>query len=135
MMPAVEEPAGLDELLARVDGGELGDPLPVLAYVAGLAVEIDDAELNAARRRALLLVAAGGDPHRELGIDDRAVKALATDLYDDERRKQLGRALDALVLRVRDLPVARDAALFLVADVDLAWRVYALALLAEELAG
>ena len=44
-------------------------------------------------------------------------------------------ALDALVLRVRDLPVARDAALFLVADVDLAWRVYALALLAEELGG
>jgi hypothetical protein len=62
------------------------------------------------------------------------VKALATDLYSDERRKELGSALDALVLRVRELPVARDAALFLVADVDLAWRVYALALLAEELA-
>jgi len=34
---------------------------------------------------------------------------------------------------VRNLPVAREAALFLVSDVDLAWRVYALALLAEEL--
>ncbi len=129
------EEADLDALLARVDRGELGDPLPVLAYVAGLSVTVDGAELNAARRRALLLVAAGGDPHRELGVDDRAVKALAADLYTDERRAQLGRALDALVLRVRDLPVARDAALFLVADVDLAWRVYALALLAEELAG
>jgi hypothetical protein len=134
-MPVVDEPAGLDELLERVDRGELGDPLPVLAYVAGRSVTIDDAERNAARRRALLLVAAGGDPHRELGVDDRAVKALATDLYTDERRRQLGRALDALVLRVRDLPVARDAALFLVADVDLAWRIYALALLAEELGG
>ena len=129
------EEADLDALLARVDRGELGDPLPVLAYVAGLSVTVDEVELNAARRRALLLVAAGGDPHRELGVDDRAVKALAADLYTDERRAQLGRALDALVLRVRDLPVARDAALFLVADVDLAWRVYALALLAEELAG
>ena len=32
----------LDELLARVDAGELGDPLPVLAYVAGQAVELDE---------------------------------------------------------------------------------------------
>jgi hypothetical protein len=132
MMLAVEDE--LEALLARVDAGELGDPLPVLAYVAGRSVPIDDAELNGARRRALLLVAAGGDVHRELGIDDRAVKALAADLYDDERRAQLARGLDELVLRVRDLPVAREAALFLVADVDLAWRVYALALLAEELA-
>jgi hypothetical protein len=133
MMPAVEESEGLDDLLARVDNGELGDPLPVLAYVAGLSVAIEADELNAARRRALLLVAAGGDPHRELGVDDRAVKALAGDLYTEERRTQLGRALDALVLRVRDLPTAREAALFLVADVELAWRVYALSLLAEEL--
>ena len=93
----------LAELLARVDAGELGDPLPVLAYVAGQAVELDEAELNGARRRALLLVAAGGDPHRELEVDDRAVKALAADLYTDDRREQLGRGIDALVLRVREL--------------------------------
>lgn len=124
----------LDELLQQVDTGVLGDPLPVLAYVAGQAVELDDEELNGARRRALLLVAAGGDPHRELGVDDRAVKAIAGDLYTDERREQFGRALDALVLRVRDLPTAREAALFLAGDGDLAWRLFALALLAEELA-
>ncbi|HEX5449028.1 MAG TPA: hypothetical protein VFW85_03120, partial [Gaiellaceae bacterium] len=57
----------VDDLLRRVDAGELGDPLPVLAYLAGAAVEIDVGELNGARRRAMLLVAAGGDPHRELG--------------------------------------------------------------------
>ena len=91
-------------------------------------------ELNGGRRRALLLVAAGGDPHRELDVDDRAVKALAADLYTDERRDQLGRSIDALVLRVRELPVAREAALFLAGDVDLAWRLFALSLLAEELA-
>ncbi|HTJ81831.1 MAG TPA: hypothetical protein VL400_08895 [Polyangiaceae bacterium] len=118
-----------------MDAGELGDPLPVLAYIAGQSVEIDDEDLNGGRRRALLLVAAGGDPHRELDIDDRAVKALAADLYTDERREQLGRSIDALVLQVRERPVAREAALFLAADVDLAWRLFSLSLLAEELAG
>lgn len=124
----------LDELLARVDAGELGDPRPVLAYVAGQAVDLEDEELNGARRRALLLVAAGGDPHRDLEVDDRSVKALAADLYTDDRREQLGLSIDALVLRVRELPVAREAALFLAADIDLAWRLFALGLLAEELA-
>ena len=123
----------LDELLIRVDAGELGDPLPVLAYLAGQAVEIDEGDLNGARRRALLLVAAGGDPHRDLDVDDRAVKALAVDLYTDERRRQLGRSIDALVLRARERPAAREAALFLAGDVDLAWRLFSLALLAEEL--
>jgi hypothetical protein len=125
----------LDDLLTRVDAGELGDPLPVLAYIAGQSVEISDEDLNGGRRRALLLVAAGGDPHRDLEVDDRAVKALAADLYSDERREQLGRSIDALVLRVRERPVAREAALFLAADVDLAWRLFSLSLLAEELAG
>jgi hypothetical protein len=125
----------LDELLARVDAGELGDPLPVLAYLAGQAIELDDEELNGARRRALLLVAAGGDPHRELEVDDRSVKALAADLYTEERREQLGRSIDALVVRVRELSAAREAALFLAGDVDLAWRLFSLGLLAEELGG
>lgn len=124
-----------DDLLHRIDLGELGDPLPVLAYIAGQAVQLDDEELNGARRRALLLVAAGGDPHRELGVDDRAVKAVAADLYTEERREQLARSIDALVLRVRDLPTAREAALFLAGDVDLAWRLFSFGLLAEELAG
>ena len=124
----------LDDVLAQVDAGSLGDPLPVLAYLAGQAVLIDEAELNAARRRALLLVAAGGDLRRELGVDDRAVKSLATDLYSEERRQQLARGVDELVTRVRDLPVAREGALFLAADLALAWRLFALALLAEELA-
>ena len=125
----------LEDLLARVDAGELGDPLPVLAYVAGSSVEIDESELNGARRRALLLVAAGGEPHRDLDVDDRAVKAIAEDLFTDERRAQLARGIDALVLRVRDLPTVREGALFLAGDVDLAWRLYSLGLLAEELAG
>jgi len=131
MMLAVSQ---LDDVLAQVDAGLLGDPLPVLAYLAGQAVTIDEAELNGARRRALLLVAAGGDVRRELAVDDRAVKSLAADLYTEERREQLARGVDALVGHVRDLPVAREGTVFLAADIALAWRLFALALLAEELA-
>ena len=62
-------------------------------------------------------------------------RSLAADLFNDERRAQLGTGIDAVVLLVRELPTAREAALFLAADVDLAWRLFALGLLAEELAG
>jgi hypothetical protein len=128
--------AGVDaliDLLGRVEAGELGDPLPVLAYVAGQEVPIDERELNESRRRALLLLAAGGDPRRPLGVDDRAVKALAADLYTEPRRDELAAALDGLAPLVRDLPRAREAVLFLAGEVDLAWRLLALGLLAEEL--
>jgi hypothetical protein len=127
--------AELAALLERVEAGELGDPLPVLAYVAGQSVGLPDDELNHARRRAVLLLAAGGDPHRELGVDDRAVKAVAAELFSEGRRSQLVAAIDELALRARDLPRTRDAVLFLAADVDLAWRLFALALVADELGG
>ena len=79
-----------------------------------------------ARRRALLVLAAGGDPHRELDVDAPAVKSLAADLFDEARRAQLAAAIDELVVAARDLPRTREAALFLAADVDLAWRLLAL---------
>ena len=126
------EPA-LTALLERIEAGELGDPLTISAYVAGRNVEVPEGELNEARRRALLLLAAGGDPHRDLEVDSRAVKALAVDLYSDERRAALASGVDELALLVRELPRTRDAVLFLAADLDLAWRLYALGLLAEEL--
>jgi hypothetical protein len=122
------------ELLARLEAGELGDPLPVLAYVAGQDVGLPDGELNEARRRAMLLLAAGGDPHRPLEVDDRAVKALAVDLHSDRRREELSAALDGLALLARDLPRVREAVVFLAGDPDLAWRLFALGLVAEELA-
>jgi hypothetical protein len=124
---------GVPELLERLEAGELGDPLPVLAYVAGLEVGLPEPELAAARRRALLVLAAGGDPHRELEVDAAAVRSLAADLFSDDRRKRLAAAIDGLVTRARDLPQTRSAALFLAAEGDLAWRLYALALLAEEI--
>jgi hypothetical protein len=121
------------DLLERLERGELAHPEAVLAYVAGAEVGLPDAELNEARRRALLLLAAGGDPHRELEIDDRAVKAVAADLWSDGRREELAAALDRLALRARDLPVVRETVLALARDLELAWRLFALSLLAEEL--
>jgi hypothetical protein len=120
-------------VLTAVDRGELGEPLAVVSYLAGQRVELPESELNQGRRRSMLLIAAGGDPHRELGVDDRAVKALAADLHTDERQAQLAAGLDELAVAARDLDRARQAVLFLVKDVDLAWRLFALGLLAEEL--
>ena len=120
-------------VLTAVDRGELGEPLAVVAYLAGQRVELPESELNQGRRRSMLLVAAGGDPHRELGVDDRAVKALAADLHTEERQAQLAAGLDELAVAARDLDRAREAVLFLAKDIDLAWRLFALGLLAEEL--
>jgi hypothetical protein len=122
------------DVLARIERGELGDPLPIVAYLAGERVELPSSDLNEARRRSLLLLAAGGDPRRELGVDDRAVKALAAELWTEERRDSLLAALDCLALQARSLPRVREAVLHLAGDPDLAWRLLALALLADELA-
>ena len=123
----------MGDVLAELEQGGLGNPEAVVAYLAGGEVELPDVELNEARRRALLLLAAGGDPHRELGVDDRAVKALAADLWSEERGAALAAGLDGIALRARELPRVRATVLALAGDVDLAWRLYALALLAEEL--
>jgi hypothetical protein len=123
------------DILTRLELGELGNPEAVLVYLAGGEVDLADSDLKEARRRALLLLAAGGDPHRELAIDDRAVKALAADLWTEERRDRLAGGLDALALEARDLPLVRETVIKLASDLDLAWRLYALALLAEELGG
>jgi hypothetical protein len=123
----------LRPLLEAIESGAVGDPPAVLAWVAGRRLELPPAELNEDLRRALLLLAAGGDPHRELGVDDRAVKALAVELHTEERQQALVAELDGLVLEARDLPIVSKALLFLAGDVDLAWRLFALGLLAEEL--
>ena len=65
---------------------EAGDPTPGLALLASRSVDVDTAELSAARRHALLLLAAGGDPHRELELDGRAVGAVAAELDRPQRR-------------------------------------------------
>ena len=94
----------------------------VLAYLAGQAVDLSEDERNGAVRRALLVFAAGGDPHREPGLDDPAVLELARDLDTPERR-----AAHLAALRVL------DGGERIAADPELAWRAYACALLAEAI--
>ena len=68
------------ELLERLEELPPDNLLPTLAWLAGRELELDPDELKGALRRAELLLAAGGDPHRELDFDGRAVTALADDL-------------------------------------------------------
>jgi hypothetical protein len=111
------------------------EPLVPLAYLASPHVEFDEATVKAARRRALFVLAAGGDPHRAIEVDVPAVATLAADLDSPERRAELEGAFAALRLHAADLPIVAAALDRLVADPDLAWRALAAALLADELAG
>jgi hypothetical protein len=106
----------------------------MLALVARESVSVPDEELQSALRRTLLVLAAGGDPHRELEIDGRAVSSLADDLDAPSRRAELQSAMSALKERAEGLPRATYLLEALVEEPELAWRFLAVALLAEELA-
>ena len=105
----------------------------MLALVARDSVDLDQAELAAAIRRALLVLASGGDLQRELTLDDRAVTGLAADLDDPARRAELEAALRGLRATADELPEAATALDSLLLDGDRAWRALAAALLADEL--
>jgi carboxylate-amine ligase len=81
--------------LEQLERGD-ADPTAALAFLAAQDVDFDDDELRAARRRALLVLAAGGDPQRELEYGSRAVGSVADDLDRPERRAQLLEAADTL---------------------------------------
>jgi hypothetical protein len=68
-------------------------------------------------RRALFVHAAGGDLHREPGLDDPAVVELAADLDSPDRRAALLDGSEQLAG----------------VEPDLAWRAYACGLLADAL--
>ncbi len=106
----------------------------MLCFFAGRGIAIDEVELNAAVRRAELLLAAGGDPHRPLDPFGRAVTSLAGDLDLPEHRASLRAGLESLRGEVAGLRGARESLALLLSDEELAWNAYATALLAEALA-
>jgi hypothetical protein len=105
----------------------------MLALVAGEQVSIPDEELRSALRRALLVLAAGGDPHRELELDGPAVTRFAEELASPARRAELEGSLRALSEAAAGLPRASFLLEALIEDRDLAWRSLAVALVADEL--
>ncbi len=117
-----------------LERAEPAEQWAMLCFFAGRDVPVDDDELNAAIRRAELLLAAGGDPHRALDPFGRAATALADDLDAPERRATLRLGLEGLRDEVAGLRGARESLALLLDDGDLAWRVYATSLLAEALA-
>jgi hypothetical protein len=124
----------LERSLAEDEGTEnLAIGLVVLATVAGAAVDVDAEELRAAARRAMLLLAAGGDPERGLDLDGRGGGGLAEDLRTVDRQLALERGLLELRLQAQGLPHASEAVHGLIEAPDVAWRAYAAGVLAEEL--
>jgi hypothetical protein len=107
--------------------------LVVLASVAGQDVHIEPDARHGAARRALLLLAAGGDPERGLDLDGRAVTAMAEELRTVDRQLALERGLDEVKAQAKGLSHVSEALAALGATPDVAWRAYACSLLAEEL--
>lgn len=126
----------LEEALAddpAADG--LASALVVLASVAGREVVLDPDERYGATRRALLLLAAGGDPSRGLDLNGRAVAALADDLRDVDRQRALEDGLRDLRQDSTGLPHISEAVRALLAAPDIAWRAYTASLLVEDIQG
>ena len=81
----------------------------------------------------MFVLAAGGDPHRELDLNSVAAERLAAELDSPERRKALHTALSGLDCRGPPGRLRR-ASPRSSSEPELAWRCLGLALLADELA-
>ena len=126
--------AWLDQLEALLAKSDEATAVVTVASVAGRELGLDAEELRAAGRRALLVLAAGGDPSRGLDLDGPAVRRLAEELDTPERREGLEDGLFRLLEGARGLPHASETAQGLLAAPDVAWAAYACSLLAEQLA-
>lgn len=126
---------GLERSLAEdEEPGALATALVVLASVAGREVHVDADEAVGAGRRALFLLSAGGDPSRGLDLHGRAVSAMADELRTVDRQLALEEGVRQLRVEAGGLPHVSEALHALAETPDVAWRAYAAALLAEQLA-
>jgi hypothetical protein len=133
----VNAPPWLTELERSLAEGEEADTLAtslvVLAAVAGENVAIDEDEAHGACRRAVFLLAAGGDPERGLDLHGRAVTAVAEELRTVDRQLALEQGIADLRAQAKGLPHVSEAVHALADAPDVAWRAFACSLLAEEL--
>jgi hypothetical protein len=126
----------LERSLAEDPGTDnLAVGIVVLASVAGAQVPVEPDDVHGAARRALLLLAAGGDPERGLDLNGRAVTAMAEELRTVDRQLALEQGLVDLRFQAEGLPHTSEAVHGLMHAPDMAWRAYAAGLLAEELGG
>jgi len=128
----------LEEGLAAPTDDEtdvLATALVVLASVAGANVPVDKDERRGATRRALLRLAAGGDPSRGLDLNGPAVTELAEELRDIDRQIILETGFRELAAQSKGLPHVSEALHGLMHAPDIGWRAYVCSLLAEDLAG
>jgi hypothetical protein len=125
--------AWLDELEAIVAGADAGVAVVTVASVAGREVPVDEDEVRAEVRRALLVLAAGGDPERGLDVNGTAVVRFADELETPERRNALTAGLERLAAEALGHPHTSELVRALRDDPETAWRAYACAVLAEEL--
>jgi hypothetical protein len=127
------ERAALEGLERGLAEGGRDELLAAVTWLAGQRVRLDEAELHGARRRAVLLLAAGGDPLRGLDLNGRAVTTLAAELDDPGRRNELRHGLEWLRAEAEGLPAVCEVLSALLEDPELAWRAFACGQLAEEL--
>jgi hypothetical protein len=105
-----------------------------LAFVAGQGVEVDEDELRAALRRSMLRRATGGDPRRELELNEPSVTRFAEEIETPEQREQLQRGLASLRELGEGRPDVTEAIVALLENPELSWRCFAAARVAAELA-
>ena len=130
--PRMDLRAALEHVEAAGPSEE--DATAAAAFAASMSLRLDDDALAGPLRRALLLLAAGGDPHRALDADARAVRGLADELQGLVSDDELAAAFGSVLTRARGLPRIEAAAVRLAADPASARRAVALALLGAELA-
>ena len=133
LMDDSPERAFLAQLEERLSEGDQVEVEVSLVLLAGRSVDVDETELKGARRRAVELLAAGGDPRRDLDPDGRAVTALAGDLDTPARRAALESGLESLRTTVDGLTNVSARLDRLTEDDALAWRWFACTLLGEVL--
>jgi hypothetical protein len=123
--------AQLEDTLAEV---ELAIAVVTVAAVAGRGLDLDEEDLRGAARRALFVLAAGGDPDRGLDLNGPAVSSFAAELDEPARRAALRAGLVDLAGQAAGLAHVSEAAHALLDAPETAWRAFACAVLADQLA-